>query len=308
MKAAALVLLSALGTTAVLGQERSATFKGAVDLVALNVVVVDGHQQFVGGLTADNFAIYEDGVQQDVSFFAADELPLDLAMLLDTSASMQNKLATAQQAAVRFASALRPIDRLLVVDVKETSTILAPLSPDLTAAKDAILRTSAQGGTALYNGLYATLKEMARQRRAETEMRRQAIVILSDGDDTSSLVTYDDVMELAKQSGISIYTIMLSSTPVRAPTVRGKGERDSRSEYGMKALAQETGARSFVALEVGDLAGVYTSIGHELASQYALGYTSNNQRRDGAFRRVVVRLLDRAGARPRTRSGYFAPR
>ena len=76
----------------------------------------------------------------------------------------------------------------------------------------------------------------------------------------------------------------------------------------MKALAQETGARSFVALEVGDLAGVYQSIGHELASQYALGYTSNNQRRDGAFRRVVVRLLDRAGAQPRTRSGYFAPR
>jgi Ca-activated chloride channel family protein len=106
VKAAALVLLAALGTTGVLGQERTATFKGAVDLVALNVVVVDGRQQFVSGLTAENFAIYEDGVQQDVSFFAADELPLDLAMLLDTSASMQSKLPTAQQAAIRFASAL----------------------------------------------------------------------------------------------------------------------------------------------------------------------------------------------------------
>ena len=307
VKAAALVLLSALGTTGVIAQERAATFRGAVDLVALNVVVVDGKQQFVSGLTADNFTIYEDGVQQDVTFFAADELPLDLAMLLDTSASMQSKLATAQQAAIRFASALRPVDRLLVVDVKETATILAPLSPDLKAAKDAILSTSAQGSTALYNGLYTTLKEMARQRRAETEMRRQAIVILSDGDDTSSIVSFDDVMELAKQSGISIYTIMLGSNTGSA-TARGKGEQTSRSEYGMKALAQETGARSFVALEVGDLADVYTSIGQELASQYALGYTSNNQRRDGAFRRVVVRLLERAGARPRTRSGYFAPR
>jgi Ca-activated chloride channel family protein len=308
VKAAALVLLSALGTTGVLCQERTATFKSAVDLVALNVVVVDGQQQFVSGLTADNFAIYEDGVQQDVSFFAADELPLDLALLLDTSASMQNKLATAQQAAVRFTSALRPIDRLLVVDVKETSSILAPLSHDLKAAKDAILGTSAQGSTALYNGLYTSLKEMVKQHRAETEMRRQAVVILSDGDDTSSLVSFDDVMELAKQSGISLYTIMLSSGTVAAPNSRGKGERASRSEYGMKALAQETGGRSFVALEVGDLAGVYKSIGHELASQYALGYTSNNPRRDGAFRRVMVRLLDRAGAQPRTRSGYFAPR
>jgi len=308
VKVAALVLLAAFGTTGVLGQERTATFKGAVDLVALNVVVVDGRQQFVSGLTADNFAVYEDGVPQNVAYFAADELPLDLAMLLDTSASMQSQLATAQQAAVRFASALRPIDRLLVVDIKETASILAPLSHDLKAAKDAILSTSAQGGTALYNGLYTTLKEMARQRRAETEMRRHAIVILSDGDDTTSVVSFDDVMELAQQSGISIYTIMLSAGTVSASSARRKGELASRSEYGMKALAQETGARSFVALEVGDLAGVYKSIGHELASQYALGYTSNNQRRDGAFRRVVVRLLDRAGARPRTRSGYFAPR
>ena len=308
VKAAVLILLSALGTTVVVGQERTATFTGAVDLVALNVVVVDGRQQFVGGLTAENFAIYEDGVQQDVSFFAADELPLDLAMLLDTSASMQSKLATAQQAAIRFASVLRPVDRLLVVDVKQTSTILAPLSHDVKAATDAILSTYAQGATALYNGLYTTLREMARHRRNETDMRRQAIVILSDGDDTSSIVSFDDVMELAKQSGISIYTIMLSPSSLNPSAARGKGEFASRSEYGMKALAQETGARSFVALEVGDLAGVYQSIGHELASQYALGYTSNNQRRDGAFRRVVVRLVDRAGAQPRTRSGYFGPR
>ena len=310
VKTAALVLLSALGTTGVLGQERAvpapATFRNAVDLVALNVVVVDGRQQFISGLRPENFVVYEDGVQQDVSFFAADELPLDLAMLLDTSASMYSKLPTAQQAAIRFASALRPIDRLLVVDVKETSTILAPLSSDLKAAKDAVLRTHALGGTALYNGLYTTLKEMARQRRGEADMRRQAIVILSDGDDTSSVVAFDDVMELAKQSGISIYTIMLNAGPDSEP--RAKDERTSKSEYGMKALAQETGARSFAALDIGDLAGVYASIGHELASQYALGYTSNNQRRDGAFRRVAVRLVDRAGARPRTRSGYFAPR
>ena len=306
VRTAALLLLSALGTTGVLGQERAATYKSAIDLVALNVVVVDGRQQFVSGLRAENFAVYEDGVQQDVSFFAADELPLDLAMLLDTSSSMYLRLATAQQAAIRFASALRPIDRLLVVDVKDTSTILAPLSYDMKAVKDAILGTRAEGGTALYNGLYTTLREMAKHRRGDADMRRQAIVVFSDGDDTSSLVSFDDVMELAKQSGISIYTILLNSGAAGEPRV--KDERTSKSDYGMKALAQETGARSFVALDVGDLAGVYASIGQELASQYALGYTSNNPRRDGAFRRVAVRLVDRTGAQPRTRSGYFAPR
>ena len=103
VKTASVVLLLAIATVGVTGQgssgrEDDSTFKGAVDLVALNVVVVDKKQQFVGGLTADNFVIYEDGVQQDVSFFAAEEMPLDLAMLLDTSASMFDKLATAQSA------------------------------------------------------------------------------------------------------------------------------------------------------------------------------------------------------------------
>lgn len=308
VKTAAFVLLAALGTTGVAGQEKGGTFKSAVDLVALNVVVVDKQQQFVNGLTSDNFVIYEDGVQQDVAFFASDKLPLDLAMLLDTSASMYDKLATAQQAAFRFTSALRPVDRLLVVDIKETMKILAPLSSDLKAAKDAILTTSARGNTALYNALYTTLKEMTRQRRSETDMRRQAIVVLSDGDDTSSLVSFDDVMELAKQSGISIYTITLSSSLAFAQTDRRRDPLVSKSEYGMKALAQETGARSFAALQIGDLASVYKSIGTELASQYAIGYTSSNPRRDGAYRRVSVRIIDRSGVQPRTRLGYFAPR
>jgi Ca-activated chloride channel family protein len=307
MKALMLVLLCAAGTTGAFGQNNSATFKGGVDLVALNVVVVDRQQQFVGGLTAANFTIYEDGVQQDVSFFAAADLPLDLAILLDTSASMHDKIATAQKAAVGFVSALRPVDRLLVLDVKDSARVVTPLSHDLNAAKDAILATSAGGSTALYNGLYLTLKEMTRHKPISQALRRQALVLLSDGDDTTSIVAYDDVMELAKQAGISIYTIMLRSSQLDSRLARRNPE-SSKSEYGMKALAQETGGRSFLALEIDDLAGVYTSIGQELASQYALGYLSTNPRRDGAYRRVNVRIVDRANAQPRTRAGYLAPR
>jgi Ca-activated chloride channel family protein len=302
-----LALLCAAGSTGAFGQDRPATFKSGVDLVSLNVVVLDTQQQFVGGLTAGNFAVYEDGVQQDLSFFAAAELPLDLGILLDTSASMHGKIATAQKAAVGFVSALRPVDRLLVIDIKDSSRVLTPLSHDLSAAKDAILATSPAGSTAIYNGLYLTLKEMTRRRQPESGLRRQALVLLSDGDDTTSIVAYDDVMELAKHAGISIYTIMLRSSQFDSQVARRSPE-SSKSEYGMKALAQETGGRSFFALEIADLAGVYKSIGQELASQYALGYLSTNQRRDGAYRRVNVRIIDRDNAQPRTRTGYLAPR
>ena len=307
MKTLVFVILCGAGTTGVLCQDNPATFKGGIDLVALNVVVVDPRQQLVGGLTAGNFAVYEDGVQQDVSFFASAELPLDLAILLDTSSSMYDKIATAQQAAIGFVSALRPVDRLLVMDIKDSARVLTPLSHDLDAAKNAILETSAAGNTAIYNGLYLTLKEMARRKEPGRNLRRQALVLLSDGDDTTSLVAYDDVMELARQAGISIYTIMLRSSQFDSAIARRSPEA-SKSEYAMKALAQETGARSFLALQINDLAGVYKAIGEELAGQYAIGYMPTNQRRDGAYRRVSVRIVDRANAQPRTRAGYLAPR
>jgi Ca-activated chloride channel family protein len=306
VKGALLVLVLTVGAAGASGQDHP-TFKGSVDLVSLNVVVVDKRQQFVTGLGADSFAVYEDGVRQDVSFFSAGELPLDLAILLDTSRSMADKLSTAQRAAVGFVSALGPGDRLLVLDVNDTASILAPLSSDHNAARNAILRTSANGGTALYNAVYLTLKELVRQRRADAGMRRQAVVLLSDGNDTKSLVSFDDVMELAKQSGISVYTITLGAEDDE----QGGGgwqATANRPQQGMRALAQETGARAFSAKEADGLAGVYKTIARELANQYSLGYTSTNQRRDGGYRRVVVRVVDLPGLQLRTRAGYLAPR
>lgn len=307
VKVALLVLVVTVGAGGASGQDNP-TFRGAVDLVALNVVAVDKQQQFVSGLNADDFAVYEDGVQQDVSFFAGGQLPLDLAILLDTSMSMVDALSRAQRAAVGFVSALGPADRLLVVGIDDTAKVLAPLSSDLSAARSAILRTTANGGTALYNGVYLTLKELARQRRADADMRRQALVLLSDGSDTKSLVSLDDVMELAKQSGISIYTITLGAQGEYEHSLGGWHPTASRPEQGMKALAQETGARTFLAKQAEDLDGVYKTIGRELTNQYALGYVSTNQRRDGGYRRVVVRVVDRPGVQLRTRAGYLAPR
>jgi Ca-activated chloride channel family protein len=284
------------------------TFTSGIDLVALSVVVTDGKQDYVTGLTANSFAIFEDGVQQDVSFFAAGNVPLDLAILLDTSASMTDKIATAQQAAIGFASTLRESDRLLVMDIKDATRIIAPLSADIEAAKKAILGTSPRGGTALYNGLYLTLKEMAKQRRGNTDVRRQALVVLSDGDDTASLIAFDDVMQLAKGSGISIYTIMLRSKWVTRQTATTSQKYFSESEFAMKALAQETGARSFFPEDISELAGIYGAIAEELATQYALGYTPKNAKTDGAYRRVIVRVTDRPGMQTRTRSGYLSAR
>jgi Ca-activated chloride channel homolog len=282
-------------------------FRAGVDIVGLNVVVTDGQQRPVNGLTAEHFTILEDGVPQQVSFFAASQVPLDLAILLDTSASMSDKLKTVQDAAIGFAMRLRPSDRVAVVAIKDSVKIVHPLDEHIDAALAAIRDTTSGGGTSLYNGLYMSMREMIKQRRDNGEVRRQAIAVLTDGDDTASLVSFDDVMEVAKQAGIAIYTITLKSTlPARFSDLTGQ-RSSSESEFAMKALALETGARSFAPSDITELAGVYGVIAEELASQYSIGYISNNPRQDGAFRKVVVRV-DQPGARTRTRSGYLAPR
>jgi len=284
------------------------TFRGRVDVVALNVVVTDGTERFVGGLAPDDFAVFEDGVQQEVSFFGASDVPLDLAILLDTSASMTGKLETAQQAAIGFLSTLRANDRATIIDIKDASRVLFPLGSDVDAARQAILSTRPAGGTALYNGTYLALKEMAKERRRNQEVRRQALVVLSDGADTTSLLSYDDVMDLAKQSGIAIYTISLRSKPEVLRATRDGQRYFSQSDFSMKALAQETGARAFFPTDIAELADVYSSIAQELSMQYALGYTSKNPRVDGSYRRVIVQVHARPGVRTRTRAGYLSAR
>jgi Ca-activated chloride channel homolog len=288
--------------------KHDAVFRAGVDLVALNVVVTDPQQRFISGLTADDFAVFEDGVQQDVSFFAATQVPLDLALLLDTSASMQDKMVTMQQAADGFLDTLRAGDRAAIIDIKDSVRIAYPLGDNLREARAAVQGTVARGGTALFNGLYLALKEMVKQRKGTGDVRRQAIAVLSDGEDTASLVGYDDVMELAKRSGIAVYTITLKS-PFAVKQASMSGRRYfSEAEFAMKSLAQETGARAFFPTEIRELAGVYDAIAAELANQYALGYSPKNPRRDGAYRRVIVRVDSRPGVRTRTRGGYLAAR
>ena len=123
--------------------------------------------------------------------------------------------------------------------------------------------------------------------------------MFSDGEDTSSLVSFEEVLDLAKRSETAIYAIAL-----RGVDTQTKGFREA--EFVMRTLAQETGGRAFFPARIDDLNGVYTQIADELASQYTLGYTSKNQRRDGAWRNLVIRV-SRPSITPRTKKGYFAP-
>ena len=293
------------GTTSARGQTPQATpvFRSGVDLVALTVTVTDGQQKYVSGLGRDDFAVYEDGVQQDLSFFAADHVPMDLALLIDASSSMQDKMELVRSAAIGFINSLGPEDRAAIIAFNTGMREIQSLTSDRQSLETAIRNTKAQGGTSLYNAIYVTLKELVAAQRKSDNVRRQAIVVLSDGEDTSSLISFDDVLENSRRSGVTIYTIALKS-PYAARRVDAGNRYYSQSDFSMRSLAQETGARAFFPLKIDELPGIYHEISNELSKQYALGYVPKSPRRDASLRRLVVRILSRPDARPRTRTGY----
>jgi Ca-activated chloride channel homolog len=277
------------------------TFRAGVEVVSLNVTVTDSAKRYVTGLDREAFEVYEDGVLQELSFFHRTAMPIALSVLIDTSASMEEQMATAQHAAVGFMRRLGSRDLAQVIDFDSQVQILQAFTGNVDALEAAVRRTTAGGSTALYNALYIALKELQRIRVTSTdEIRRQAIVLLSDGEDTSSLVGFDDVLDLAKRSETVIYSIGL----------RGRDWRTSRgfkeAEFVLRQLAQETGGRAFFVNQASDLARMYDQISDELASQYTLGYAPKNPRRDGQWRRVQVRV-NQPNTTARTKQGYYAP-
>ena len=291
----ALIVAAAVVVTGAQGQR----IRSGVELVSLNVTATDNGGKYVTDLSEEDIEVFEDGAKQKLTFFSRTQQPISLALLLDTSASMDERMGIAQEAAVGFAKQLHKEDQAQVIDFDSQVRVLADFTNDAAALEKAIRSTAPNGSTSLYNAIYIALKELKRVKSATTDIRRQAIVLLSDGDDTSSLVEFDEVLNLAKRSEVVIYAIGLRAGEI--------GRREFKeAEFVLKQLATETGGRAFFVTDARELAKIYQGIWDELASQYALAYSSANPKRDGAWRRVQVRLL-RPNVTPRTKQGYYGP-
>jgi Ca-activated chloride channel family protein len=289
------------------GTDSRPAFRAATEMVALNVTVVDSHERHVTGLTSRDFAVYDDGVPQKLNFFASDEAPIDLAVLIDTSSSMGQRLPLVQKAAIGFVKVLRPIDRGAVVAFANQMQFLQPFTHDVGLLEKTIASTRAHGETALFSTLYIVLKEFARAGRSATKVRRPAIVVLTDGEDTVSLVSHDDVIELIRKTGVAIYPISIASAvEARNLDSEGKSRMLSPLDDDLRRLARESGGQAFFPLRLDELERVYAWVAKELSAQYSLAYELNKPARTGVFHRLMVQVISRGDAFPRTRLGYIA--
>jgi Ca-activated chloride channel homolog len=274
-------------------------FRSGTELVPLQVAVVDPSRRYVPGLRVEDFAVFEEGVRQDVTLFAAATAPLDVMLLLDMSFSMVQRIEVTQEAAINFVRALGEGDRAAVVPFNQVVRVTQPLTDDLARVEDAIRAASPSGGTAVYEAVYIALRELTRARRDAEQFRRQALVVLTDGLDNSSHVALADVLSEARRSTVTVYTVVPPS---------GVEESFPRNRplplFDLRKLAEETGGRTFVPARLEDLATTYREIAEELSQQYWLAYVPT-VRAEG-FRRVSVRVATRPELSARTRSGYEA--
>jgi len=278
------------------------SFRTAIDVVSMTVTVTDSTSRYVTDLTEKDFEVFEDGVKQELTLFNKTNLPVALSLLIDTSSSMEGRMTVAQDAAIGFVQKLRPTDLGEVIGFDSRAEVLQKFTNSTAELEQAIRKTVAGGSTSMNNALYISLKGLRKVPvQLEEEIRRQAIVLLSDGEDTSSLVTFEDVLDLARRSETAIYAIGLMED---SPVGQSKGFREAT--YALRQLTNDTGGRAFFPSDVKNLGLVYGQIYDELSSQYTIGYSSKNPRRDGAWRRLVVRVT-RPNVSARTKQGYFAP-
>ncbi len=274
------------------------TYRVSVDLVNVFCSVWDKNtNSFLTNLTRDDFAVYEDNQKQEIKNFNREtNLPLTLALLVDTSQSVAPKLKFEQDAATAFfQSVLRDRDRAMLVEFDSGVTLIQDFTGDPNKMAKQIRLLRAAGGTALYDAIYLSCDE-----KLIRETGRKAMVILSDGEDQSSKTTFDQAMEMALKAEATIFSISINRGGFFGVGDTKNGDRV------LKQLADETGGRAFFPFKVEELDDAFRQINQELRSQYNIGYLSSNTRRDGTYRKVEIKIGEK-GLKLSYRRGYYAP-
>ena len=274
------------------------TYRVSVDLVNVLCSVFDKNtNSFVTNLTRDDFTVFEDSQKQEIKNFAREtNLPLTIAMLIDTSQSVAPKLKFEQEAAIGFfQSILREKDRAMLVEFDSGVTLLQDFTSDPNKMAKEIKRLRAAGGTALYDAIYQTCDE-----KLIRETGRKAIVILSDGDDESSKLSLHQALEMALRAESTIFAISVSKGGFFGVGSTKEGDNVLRD------MAQQTGGKVFFPFKVEELDDAFRQINQELRSQYSVGYVSTNPQRDGSYRKIEIKVPER-GLKLNYRKGYYAP-
>jgi VWFA-related protein len=269
-----------------------------VDLVNVLFTVTDRKGKLVTDLSKEELKLYEDNKLQSITNFSREtDLPLTIAILIDTSSSIRDRFKFEQEAAIDFLyRTLRPKkDKALLITFDSAIELIQDFSDNPELLAKAIRQVRPGGGTKLLDSIY-----LACQEKLKAETGRKIIILISDGDDNLSLETLNSTLEMAQRSDVALFTISTNSSGFFGLTA-------PKADKILKRLADDTGGRAFFPFKAEDLSQSFQDISSELRSQYSLAYRSSNGNRDGSFRAIKIDP-ERKNVKVKSRRGYYAPR
>jgi len=271
------------------------------NLVLIPVTVTDPLNRFVTGLDKENFRVFEDKQEQRVSQFSSEDAPLSIGVVFDCSGSMGNKLQKSRQAVAQFFKTANPEDEFFLIQFSDGADLIQGFTKNLEEIQNRLMFTQPKGRTALLDALYMGLSETKKARNP-----RKAVLVISDGGDNNSRYTESEIKNLVKESDVQIYAIGIYE-PIAA---RGRTPEEAAGQGLLTELAEQTGGRQYPVDNLNELPDIAAKIGVELRNQYVIGYSPQNQDRDGKYRRVQVKLVQPRGLpalRAFFKMGYYAP-
>jgi Ca-activated chloride channel family protein len=271
------------------------------ELVVIPVTVTDSSNRYVLGLEKQDFRIFENGVEQTIKQFAGEDVPLSVGLIVDISGSMADKIDISREAVADFLKTLTPSDEAFLVEFNDTARVAVGFTKHFATITDQLASADCNGLTALLDGVYTGLRQM--RSAANT---RKALIVISDGGDNNSRYTVAQINELVRQADVQVYSVGVYE---RFPFLLLTAEERTGPQL-LARLSQQTGGRVFSAAHAEELPSIAARIGIELRNQYVLAYTPKDQRKDGKYRSVEVKINQPASLPPlkaRWRLGYYAP-
>jgi len=270
-----------------------------VDLVVLHTTVLDDRQRFADGLKTENFRVFEDKVEQKLSVFKREDVPVSMGLVIDNSGSMRDKRPRVNEAAITLVQASNPSDEAFVVNFNDDFYL--DLDKDFTNSvpelKEALERIDSRGSTALYDAIIGSLDHL---KKASKDKR--VLLIVTDGEDNTSHNSLEKTIREIQRTDTVIYAIGLLS--------QERKKEAKRAKKALEQIAAASGGVSYFPEDVEDVHHICEQVAHDIRNQYILAYYPTNTRRDGTFRAVTVDVIPPRGRGKlvaRTRNGYYAP-
>jgi Ca-activated chloride channel homolog len=277
-----------------------------VDLVLTYTSVFNKDNHFVSGLKKEDFKVYEDGVEQKITYFSQDDVPVSMGILLDLSGSMRSKIDQVNKAALAFIKASNPQDEVFLVGFSDEAELLQDYTSDIDEITDALDNTVVTGGTVAYDAIYLGV-----QKAHVGKKPKKAVVVVTDGEDRDSYYKLDELLAKVQESDVQVFCIgFLNEIPSKGLFGSWSKSAPEKARDALNKISDETGGKAFFPDKLTDIHPIVAQIAGELRSQYSIGYFSSNVARDGTFRRVKIDLsgAGTSNSHTRYRRGYFAPK